>query len=463
MRYAQPALGLVLWGAFTAWCLSGFPPCIDLPVHGAQMQTLADLLRGGPAAQVFTAHLSIGYGLTTWLFLPVAMLFNGAVAVKVAAWLSLTGLPVTVGLLAHRLGRPWQVAALAAPLGFSVSYWYGFLPTFFAGPLVVLAWATLLGLLKAPSRRGGVTLLVLSLVVLLCHFMAYAALAAGAAALVLSSIQKQRWRALALVAAPGVLAVARVVDLLGSAASGTAALPTKYNLDAHLLGVVKQYPLGARISVWLNAVVLLLIGLWAAWRWWKTRQRDPALWLLASQVGLFAVMPDDLAGSWRVGVRLVVFFALAALCTWPTARVPKGLYVVPVVSLICLGHLHVWFEREVAGLEALITTPPPGGIHGGLLLTNAAPPHTRLFLLEHQAQWWTARWGGVGTHIFADASHQPVQYRRDPDVPLTVRATTLEPAPLDAVLVYGEGALPPELEAHAVVGTSGRWRRVERR
>jgi hypothetical protein len=32
-----------------------------------------------------------------------------------------------------------------------------------------------------------------------------------------------------------------------------------------------------------------------------------------------------------------------------------------------------------------------------------------------------------------------------------------------AVLVYGEGALPPELEAHAVVGTSGRWRRVERR
>jgi hypothetical protein len=68
-----------------------------------------------------------------------------------------------------------------------------------------------------------------------------------------------------------------------------------------------------------------------------------------------------------------------------------------------------------------------------------------------------------GTHFFGDASHRPVQYQRDPDVPLTVRATTLEPAPLDAVLVYGEGALPPELEGHVVVGTSGRWRRVERR
>jgi hypothetical protein len=450
------------WSAFCAFCLSGAPPCIDLPAHAAQLQVLGEVLRGGPASTVFEAHLSPGYGLTTWLFVPVAMVFDGAVAAKSAAWLALTLFPVSVGLLAHRLGRPLELAVLAAPLGFSVSYWYGFLPTFFAGPLVVLTWAVWLAWLERPSRSGSAALLGLSLTVLLCHFIAWGALVVGVVALALGS-RARPWRGLGLVMAPALMALPRIVELLTSAAGGTAALPTRYNLDAHLLGVVKQYPLGARISFWVNAAGLALIGAAAALRWWRTRTRDPALMLAASQTLLFVVMPDDLAGSWRVGVRLVVFAAVATLCTFPFRRVPAALFSVPLLALGCVGHLHAWFAGQVEGLDAVIASPPPAGVHGGLLLTGAAPPHARLPLLEHQPQWWTARWGGVGTHFFADATHQPVQWRRGLAVSPALKASTLEPAPLDAALVYGEGELPAEVSTLTVVQTAGRWRRLERR
>ena len=408
---------------------------------------------------MFDVQLSVGYGLTTWLFAPVALAFSGEVAAKAAAFVTLATFPVAVAFLAQRLGRPWQLGVLAAPLGFSVSYWYGFLPTFFAGPLVLMAWAVWLGHLERPARRSAVLLVSLGLVVLLCHFIAFAALAVGAVALT----PRRSWRQLALVAAPALLAVPRVLELVTTAARGAAALPTRYNLDAHLLGVVKQYPLGARIAMWLNAAAIACIGAAALWRWWRARSRDPALLLAGSQALLFAAMPDDLAGSWRVGVRLVVFVAVAGLCTWPWARVPRALVALPAVALACLAHLHVWFAREVDGLEAVIAGPPPPGVHGGFLLAGASPPFTRLGLLEHQPQWWTARWGGLGTHFFADAAHQVVRWREGTPLDDRLRASTLEPAALDAVLVHGAGALPETLRELTVVQTAGQWRRLERR
>jgi hypothetical protein len=464
LRRGPPAFAVVAWSLFCAWCVAGVAPCGDLPAHGAQLQVLAELLRGGPAREVFEAHLSVGYGLTTWLFAPVALVSSGEVAAKAASWLTLTAFPVCAGFLAHRLGRPWALGVLAAPLGFSVSYWYGFLQTFTAGPLVLLAWALLCGHLARPGWRSAAALAGLSLVVLLCHFMAFAALAMGALTLALGAPSARRAAAaLALVGAPGLLAVPRVVALAAPAAEGVAGPATRYNLDAHLLGVVKQYPLGARVSLWLYVGVLGLCGAWAAWRWWRERRWDPALGLAVGQLGLFAVMPDDLAGSWRVGVRLVVFVAVAALCAPPWPRVPRWLFAVPAVAVACLAQVHVWFAREVEGLDAVIARPPPPGVHGGLLLTDAAPRGAWLALLEHQPQWWTARWGGLGTHFFADASHQVVQLREGVPLPPALRASTLAPAPLDAALVFGEGELPPELQELTVVQVAGRWRRLERR
>ncbi len=79
-RLFLPAV-LLGWAIFTAWCVWGFPPPVDLPAHGAQLETLANLLRGDPAvSQVYEIRVPIGYGLVFWLFLPLTYLTNGAVA-----------------------------------------------------------------------------------------------------------------------------------------------------------------------------------------------------------------------------------------------------------------------------------------------------------------------------------------------------------------------------------------------
>src|SRR5262244_295464 len=71
-RLFLPAV-LFSWAVFTAWCVWGFPPPVDLPAHGAQLQTLVNLLRRDPGvSQIYEIHVPIGYGLVYWLFLPLA-------------------------------------------------------------------------------------------------------------------------------------------------------------------------------------------------------------------------------------------------------------------------------------------------------------------------------------------------------------------------------------------------------
>jgi hypothetical protein len=52
------------WAAFTAWCLWGVPPPVDLAGHGAQLQTLAALVRGDAEVGAwFRPVFSVGSGL----------------------------------------------------------------------------------------------------------------------------------------------------------------------------------------------------------------------------------------------------------------------------------------------------------------------------------------------------------------------------------------------------------------
>jgi hypothetical protein len=70
----------------------------------------------------------------------------------------------------------------------------------------------------------------------------------------------------------------------------------------------------------------------------------------------------------------------------------------------------------------------------------------------------------VGHNFFTDAEHHPVHALagREPARDLRL-ATPEEIAGFDTVLVYGEGPLPPGLDALREVARAGRWRRLERR
>jgi hypothetical protein len=185
-RWLLPVV-FTLWGVFAAWCVEGFPPCVDLAAHGAQLETLSLYLRGDPAVrQVYGVHFPWGYGLIYWLLLPLAWVSNGAVAVRAGLWLSLLLFPLSHLALARAWKRSDAVVLLGLPLAFNLSYWYGLLSGLFAQSLAFFTLALFVRALEAPSKKRLLWVNVLAAATFLSHLVAFVAVAVAMTAIALS-------------------------------------------------------------------------------------------------------------------------------------------------------------------------------------------------------------------------------------------------------------------------------------
>ncbi|WNG49888.1 hypothetical protein F0U60_41550 [Archangium minus] len=465
------AVLLVAWGSFAAWCVNGIPPSVDLPAHAAQMQTLAALVRGDPAVSaVYEAHLPLGYGLPIWFFLPVTLLTNGAFAARLAAWTGLMFFPLSQLALARVLQRPAWTVVFGLPLAFNISYWYGFLPSFFSLPLALFSLALYLHALRSSGRAVGavVGLALLSTATMLSHLVAFGALCVGMAALALFSDSRRRAVGLAAagLALPLGLCAARIVALASRAFAPGNAAPTDYGWGSHFNWLLRNYRPEGRLAV----VGPLLITLVFVVAYLRGRREEPrAPWVLFLSLGaLFLMTPKALSGAWLIHVRLPVLTGVVALVLVDPARIARPvralLLLVVLASLAETARFHWRFKQEVEGLETLVASPPPPGVHGYVSLVGHRSQGSRLVYLEHLGQWWTATQGGVGHHFFADGDHLPVRFRPGHSLPQWLDGGSSEQlAPFSALLVYGEGPLPGTLAEFEETGRAGAWRRLERR
>ena len=191
-RLFLPAV-FVSWAFFTAWCVWGFPPPVDLAAHGAQLQTLVSLLRADPAvSQVYELHVPLGYGLVYWLFLPLAWLTNGAVAAKAALWVTLQLFPLSQLAVLRAFRRPDWVVLLVLPLAFNFSYWYGLLSGFFAQPLMFFAIAVFQRTLETRRMRTLIWVNLLAAATMQSHLVAFVALALSLCVLALAQPPRRR-------------------------------------------------------------------------------------------------------------------------------------------------------------------------------------------------------------------------------------------------------------------------------
>lgn len=462
---------LVAWGAFAAWCVSGIPPSVDLPAHAAQMQTLAELVRGNPeVATWYEAHFPLGYGFPIWLFLPVSLLTNGAFAARLATWTGLMLFPLAHLSLARTLRRPEWTVVLGLPLAFNISYWYGFLPSFFALPLALLALALYLRMLQRPGRVvvGAVGLALLSTATMLSHLVSFGALCVGMAALALTSASRKRAVGLAAMglAPPLLLCAARVVTLVSRAfVPGDHTVPD-YGWGSHFNWLLRNY----RPEGFLAVACPLLITAVFVVAYLRHRREEPrAPWVLFLALGaLFLVTPKALSGAWLIHVRLPVLAGVVALVLVDPARIARPLkallLLLVVASLAETARFHWRFKHEVEGLETLVSSPPPPGVHGYVSLVGNRSRGSRLVYLEHLGQWWTATQGGVGHHFFANGDHLPVRFRPGQELPQWMDGASAESlAPFSSLLVYGEGPLPETLSGFEETARAGAWRRLERR
>ena len=404
------------WAAFTAWCLWAFPPCVDLPAHGAQMQLLAQLISGDPeVSSRYEVHLALGYGLPYWLFLPLTLATNGAVAVRVALWTALQLYPLSLLALARVFRRPDWTVLLGLPLTFNISYWYGLLPGYFAQPLLFFAIAACVRALEAPSRRRWGLFTALATAVLLSHLVAFVALGVVLAAL--AAVEAQPRRALRQVALglalPAVLSLSRVLFMAGRAVEHGPWAATEYGLPSHLSWFFVNYrPEGTLLVAGPLLVTLAMLVTWLSRR--KVEVRGPAA-MFAALVALYLVTPRTLSGVCLVSVRIPALAGVLALMLVDASRLARtvrvGLVLLGLLSLAQVARFHARFAAAVDGLQEMVDLPPAGGQHGYLSLVGRQVLGSRNVYLAHLGQWWTARWGGPGHDFFADADHFPVRFR----------------------------------------------------
>jgi hypothetical protein len=292
-------------------------------------------------------------------------------------------------------------------------------------------------------------------------------LAVGLAGLALATSSRRRGGLVlaAAVAAPALLSVSRVLDLVGRAVAPGRHLASEYDLAAHFNWIFKAYPPEALVGAWVALAATAAFV--AVWVWRRDRRaRAPTALFLALGL-LYCVTPKSVSGAWLVHARLPVLVALAGVLLVDVAALPRvlrGLLAAgALASLLAVALLHHRFAQQVEGLSELVSRPPLPGAHGGLSLVGPSLPGERLRFLEHLPQWWTATQGGLGHHFFADADHQPVEFRAGRELPALLDVSDAASlAAFQALLVYGDGALPPSLAAFHEVERAGRWRRLER-
>lgn len=459
---------LLGWAAFTGWCVWGFPPCVDLPAHGAQLETLKNLLRGEPhVSAAYEVRFPIGYGLPFWLFLPVAFLSSGATAVRVALWVALQLFPLSHLALLRAFRRPDWCVVLGLPLAFNISYWYGLLPGLFAQPLVFFAIAAYARAVERPGRvRWYVLLNLAALGAMLSHLVAFVALCLALAAHALTRrplLPAARAAALGLLG-PSLLAVPKVLSMADRAVTPGPWPKTEYNLASHFAWFFQNYrPEGFLAAAAPLCVAAIFAALYLRRR--KLEPPGPAAMFLAL-LALYLITPKTLSGIFLISVRLPVLAGMLALLLVGADALPKALRVgLVVLTLATLGQsaaFHLRFAREVEGLSKLIRTKPPPR-HGYVSLVGRGILGSKQVYLDHLGQWWTATHGGVGHNFFADAEHHPVRYRPGVSIPTDLWAFPPAAAEeFDELLVFGDVPLPAHLARWQEVSRVRAWRHLRR-
>lgn len=463
-RFFVPALFL-LWAAFTAWCVWGFPPPVDLAAHGAQMETLANLIRGDPSVRNFyEIHVPSGYGLVFWLFLPIAFAWNGAVAARLALWVALQLFPLSQLALLRTFRRPDWLLLLGLPFAFNFSYWYGLLSGVFALPLAFLTLAAFARALNSSSVKWIVLANVGAAATLQSHLVAFVALVVALAGMAVSHPPAARSARLAAIslAFPLAISLPKIGSMAMRAVTPGPWPPTEYALWSHINWFFRNYRPEGRLAAWgpfLISVVFLFL-------WIRRCRKEPLApaAMFASLALLYAVTPKTLSGIFLISVRLPVFAGLISLLLVEGEAIRRplriGLIALSMASLVETAIFHWRFARAVDGLDQMLEGPSPGR-HGYWSLAGKEALGSRLIYLEHLGQWLTATRGGVGHNFFADAEHHPVRFRPGVEIPTDLSAASADQLHgFDQILLFGKGPIPPSLRGWRETSRANSWRKL---
>ena len=490
---ALPWLLVAVVASAPAWIVQ-HPPLQDLPFHVATLRLIHSI--HDPAygfADVYrTALLHTEYILYYVVGDLLAYLLGVKFAHVALVCLYLAGMPLSMAVLLRAMGKDSRLALLMVPLSVNTMFCLGLLPFVWGFPLMLLGVAVAVRHYERPTRRTGVGLAVMTVLVFFAHVVPFAIF--GVACLALFPWTKpHRWLVSAAPPAVGLVLVAWWV--LGSAAGGGAFAALAHQTPfAPLDGALLQFLTwsvnvfrDSSAELWFVALVLLALAALGL----SSGERDGGT---AASRGWFVVplacfvayltlgdsLPNPAIGKggevWLFAQR----FAVPALFTCiPLLRMPRGgrgVLVTAGMAVVALGATvnvckhFIAFEREEVGEldDALAAMEPRKHVVGLIYDKGSHVMSDRFVPFMHFVSYYQVEKGGVVEFAYTGFPHWPVQYqdgKAPPEGPIPrprwewtpeqVPVTEIYPY-YDYVLTRGAGFNPPPGTYH-VVWRGGKW------
>jgi hypothetical protein len=336
----------------------------------------------------------------------------------------MAALPLTVAHMLRRTGGDPRWAIMMAPLGFTMSFYWGFLNFLVATPAAILFLTRVLAYAERPSRRQGAWLGLFACFLLFCHVLIMAISCSIAAIMILSATKS--WKRLWPLSAPWPLAAIWFLHARGRDADLRLALGFDWRWSRFLQFPSEILGLAGGFDRTQCACAL---GLCALPFLMGARIRWPRLLPAAAAAIMFFVLPFRAFGTSYLYPRFSVFvipLVLAGLEASPRPRRPRlflalGLALV-LTSMMSLTLRFRAFGGEARDFDAVLSDMDPGRT---VLSLNFLPGSTAIAapVFLHFPMWYEATRGGVVDPSFADGYQQPVRHRQ----PVFTAQTTWSP------------------------------------
>lgn len=420
-------------------------PLVDVPQH---LAIIADLARydGSPALQAdYWVNRTAGTNvLLHILTVPMVDWLGAERALRVVLSVGMCLLPVSLGVLASRVGGRPGAGALGLPLAYSAPFAWGFLNFWLAWPFLVLgvAWS-----LPHPEPRIGrhLGLALVAIACFLAHVQAWLLLALAAPLVAAASSGRRAGLLTCASLAPSCILfgfwLARSLGPGSPYAAESGGFGVRYDGFLDRIGTIgadSVQTLGWNPVQVVGNTAWVALMLWAASRVWRTPSRNRmAAWLAPSgALVAWVLLPDELTEQYFVATRMLLpFLLLTAAVLAPSGRDGRVCAVIAaaVVTLGSITNGLAWraFDREAAGLDRILALAEPGKRMLGVLL-NARSEDVSLFPYKHFASYYTVQRGGESAFSFARFTSSPLRFRH-PEDPVHLRPGQ-ETAPWCALL-----------------------------
>jgi hypothetical protein len=421
-------LAAALFATAPAWIVK-YPPLVDLPFHLAAMRTIHSL---GDPVYGLSEHFVLTLGRTQYLAYYLAGSALSYVVGVVNANIVLMSVYLGGTVLALRdllaaLGKDERLCLFVIPLLVNVLFMLGLLPFLLGIPVMFWALAAAVRWFEQPTRKRGIVLGLLALLLFYSHIFPFAIFAIGFAAMFPWS-RPRSWRRVVLPVLPAAAAAAwwatftQAGRLTSGAVTGTEERARP--LDQAIADIPNWFTnvfrddSEERIIIALSMLVVISLGIAMGER---GRPAKPAVsrygLLLAVCIVLYFTLPGAHGYISLIYQRLPVVFALCAIPLLPMPRGLRGQLVtvsaaaIAMVSVINTCRQFIRFQLEQVGdFDAVIAAMEPKKKLCALIFESGSSLINYPSFL-HFGSYYQLKKGGVVQFTYAGYAHWPVDFR----------------------------------------------------